>query len=117
MKKLLFAAALALAPMSVGLASCETLREAVSPTTDEKALITAELGFQALQSSLQAGVRTGKLKGEKAQRARVLNAEAKAALNIARFAQRVGDAASAQEANRVAEIAIKKVQDILKEVN
>jgi hypothetical protein len=103
MKKLL---ACALLSLSVPLAGCAGFLGGLDSTpvlqntiVDEKALIVAEAAFDAGSTVLEAAVDDGHLKGAAAAQASAYYTKAKAALDVARAAQKAGDSKTLLEAS------------------
>lgn len=98
MKKVRIYAAIALAPFSLTLASCDLPPLDKPPlaetTVDEKALFVAETAFAGASEAIEAGVDSGLIKGETAATVDTYYTQAKAYLDVARQAQTTGDSAS-----------------------
>lgn len=103
MKKLLFAlclgltASLAACNGSLGLGGVGNAIDLSQTTTDEKALYVAESAFTAASGAIGEAIDAGQLKGQRAVVVQKYYRQARVALDLAKSAQEVGDAATVLE--------------------
>ena len=95
MKKLLIAFALATTPLATGCANFNLAEPPLAQTTaDEKALYVAETAFATISGIIEAGIDSGLIYGERAEKIDGLYTKAKAALDKAREAQTLGNSST-----------------------
>lgn len=116
MKKLLIAVAASLM-LAAPLTACATLGTS-SPLeqtlVDDKALLAAEAAYFGVGTLVEAAVDGGALRGERAAQVAVLDRRAYAALQTARQAYAVGNAATYRAAAAAALGAVADIQRLLK---
>lgn len=87
-----FALALVASPI-LAVTACTTPGAVLSPTVrDEQALFVLEQAWKGANISVQAAVTSGVLRGENAAKASTILAQAQAAMEQARAAQKIGQA-------------------------